>query len=140
MLPGGVSRTGVFPWPGNLATPRAVLSPHCPPCVLSSLPPGGRSPGFLQPPVIPRQLPTRQGGSSPLCKTPELGCPVCGSRHSLPREGLCPFPSRVISLNPITFLPFSSNYVWIISSSFHLVFSHGFSTHRCIFDVFMGRR
>ena len=36
------------------------------------------------PPISLRGPPTTQGGSSLLHRTPGLGCPICGSHHSLP--------------------------------------------------------
>lgn len=55
-----------------------------------------QSPGFSQLPITLSSLLTREGGSSPLCRTPGLGRPIRGSCPSLPRVGLClcvlPFP------------------------------------------------
>ena len=42
------------------------------------------------PSVSPTSCPTSLWGSSSLCRTPGLVCPVSGWNHSLPGEDLCP--------------------------------------------------
>ena len=124
---------------GNLAAARAdfpLPSPHCL---------GGSQHVFLMsrvqashsPPVCPSGPPTRQGDSSPLCRTPGLGHPV--SNCSLPGVGLhlyFPFYSksspRGTGPDLIASLPFLPDYMcifltaWLyrcLSASFLLVFS-----------------
>ena len=64
------------------------------------------------PSVSPTSCPTSLWGSSSLCRTPGLVCPVSGWNHSLPGEDLCPcnlsFPLSPLPGHrswPDTFLP-----------------------------------
>lgn len=81
----------------------------CPLTVLSTLCQGqasvhslfmSRGQASCSPPAIPSWLPARQGGSSPLCRAPGMGCPVWGSRRSLHRGDLhlCNLP---FALSPL---------------------------------------
>lgn len=72
------------------------------------------------PPVSPRGPPISQGSSSPLCRTPGLGCPVCGFHCSLPEQVSTVYssfssepPPRGTGTNLFTFLPFLSDYLWL---------------------------
>ena len=94
--------------------------------------------------------PGNQEGLSPMCRIPELGSPVCGSTHSLPRASvhLCDllFPlSHLPGVQVLTqcFLPIlpimcvSFLQPWLyrsLSASFQLVFHEDCSACRCIFD------
>ena len=52
--------------------------------------------GFSSLSICPSSSPNSQGVLSPMCRTPGLKCPVCGSAHSLPRASIplhdFPFP------------------------------------------------
>ena len=115
-----------------------------------------QSPGFPQPSICRSSLPTSQGGLSPPCRNPGLGCPVFGSSHSLPRVRVCPcnhpfplspFPGAYIPTQSLLFFFYLIMCVsflqpWLyksVSASFQLVFSENCSTCRCIFVMFMGR-
>lgn len=91
--------------------------------------------------------PDSQGGLSSLCRTPGLGCPVCGSTHSLPGVGLCPsdlpFPLRpLLGAQVLThlfcptrshvYLSYRLGYIGVLLP----VCSWNCSTCRCSFDVF----
>lgn len=139
---------------GSLAATRADLSPLClEACSVLMHTPYGRSPGFSSLSVRLSGLPTSQGGLSPLCRTPGLGCPVCGSACLLPRVGVhwcnLPFPLYPLAgAGPdlIAFLLFLPYYLCIFLTTLVVqesfcqfpAFSEGCSTCGCIFDVFVG--
>ena len=112
--------------------------------------PHGRIQASHSPPVGP----TSQGGSSSLCQTPGLGCPICGLNRSFPREGLhlyyllfplSPLPGAQVLTQSLFFSSYLITYVsflrpWLCkspSASFQFVFSENCFTCRCIFGVFM---
>ena len=112
-------------------------------------------PRLLQPSVCPSGFLSRQGGLSPLLRTPGLVCPDCGSTCLLPRARvhLCgpslPYrgPSRGLSSQPDAFFFFSVP-AWLrgavscclgSSASFQLVFPENCSTCRSNFELFIGR-
>lgn len=109
------------------------------------------------PPGSPTSPPSSQGGLSSLCRTPGLECLICGSNHSLPREGFCPcnslfplsFPPRgqvptwlLLFLSyPILCAPFLQPWLYRgLSANLHLVLSENCVTCRCIFWCVLGRR
>ena len=77
--------------------------------------------GFSSLSVCPRSSPNSQGSLSSPYRTLELGHPVCGSTHSLPRVSVCPcdlpfplFPSQGHRFQPNAFLFILPDYMGII--------------------------
>ena len=109
--------------------------------------------GFSSLSICPSGCPSSQGRLSPLCGTPRLGCPVCGSTCLLHRVRVRPWrpflPFRFLSgaevptlclfsILPSMWRSFLQLRLYRSSASFQLIFHENCSACGCIFDLFVG--
>ena len=135
---------------GKAVATRADLSPPCLGTCQLMHTPHEWSLGFSRLSICPCNSVSSQGGFSPTCRSPELGCPVCGLTNPSPGVSvhLCdlPFPLSHLPGAQVLTWCFSSHPTWLCVYFFIIVlvayvrfcqFPVCFP-YKCIFDVFVG--